>query len=329
MDFILNIFWNKNEKRVRAGFRIALLLFTLSLVSYPFRLIMQRPEDPANASIDYIIFKAISGFIAILVSAWIITRFIDRRRFSNVGLQLDKIWWMEFSFGLLLGIVLMSSIFFIEYGLGWITLSESIFTSNNPNFSVLAFIVFFIMFLSVGFNEELLTRGYLLTNLAEGLNFKSIGPKGSIYISWILTSVLFGIGHLGNPNATWVAGLNIAAAGIFLGVGFVLTGRLALPIGVHITWNFFQGNVFGFPVSGINTLQGSKMTTIVQGGPEIWTGGSFGPEAGLIGICAIISGTILSIAWVRVREGSIKIHLPIAEPPKIGELTKSVQEKND
>ena len=69
--------------------------------------------------------------------------------------------------------------------------------------------------------------------------------------------------------------------GAMLGVGLVYTGRLALPIGFHIAWNFFQGGVFGFPVSGGD--QQVALLTVDDRGPALWTGGAYGPEGGLLG----------------------------------------------
>jgi hypothetical protein len=94
----------------------------------------------------------------------------------------------------------------------------------------------------------------------------------------------------------------------------VLTGRLAIPIGLHITWNFFQGNVFGFPVSGLEPV-GATVLSIEQGGPLLFTGGVFGPEAGLIGIAAVLAGSLLTALWVRVRFGKAAMETSIAEPP--------------
>jgi CAAX protease family protein len=315
MEFLQNIFWNSDENRLRTGYRIVLQLIAIAVISIPLRFIMERPANPSIANLNYTIFKAISGIITMLLSIWIITRFVDKRPLGGVGLNIDKNWWIDLFAGMALGALLMGSIFFVELNLGWITISEEVSNGGNDA-SITTLLIFFLFFIKVGFNEELLTRGYLLTNLSEGLNFKSLGPKRAIYLSWFLTSILFGAMHLANPNATLIAGLNIAAAGIFLGTAFVLTGRLAFPIGLHITWNFFQGNIFGFPVSGMKTVEGSTLITITQGGPDVWTGGAFGPEAGVIGIIAIILGTLLTVLWVRAKEGTVKLHLPIAESPE-------------
>jgi hypothetical protein len=104
--------------------------------------------------------------------------------------------------------------------------------------------------------------------------------------------------------------------GILFGAAYILTGRLAMPIGIHIAWNLFQGNVFGFPVSG-TTFSSETVTifSIQQSGPELWTGGAFGPEGGLLGLLVIIAGIFLIVGWVRIRYGSIKLHLQLAQPP--------------
>jgi hypothetical protein len=97
-------------------------------------------------------------------------------------------------------------------------------------------------------------------------------------------------------------------------MGALLTGELAIPIGVHITWNFFQGNVFGFPVSG-SDFSMATFIGIQQGGPELWTGGPFGPEAGLLGLGGIFLGGALTYLWVRWRYGRAGLRTQLAEYP--------------
>ena len=93
---------------------------------------------------------------------------------------------------------------------------------------------------------------------------------------------------------------------------FLLTGELALSVGVHIAWNFFQGNVFGFPVSGLTMFRTTIFNT-VQGGPELWIGGDFGPEAGLLGLIAIIAGSLAMLWWVKRTRGGLRIAYSLAE----------------
>jgi len=40
-------------------------------------------------------------------------------------------------------------------------------------------------------------------------------------------------------------------------------------------------------------------------GPEIWTGGAFGPEAGLIVLPALIVGVTLTYLYTKNRKGNI------------------------
>jgi uncharacterized protein len=203
----------------------------------------------------------------------------------------------------------MALIFSVELTAGWITISGTIQSVPNINFwaGIAAWIVFFFC---VGIYEEMLSRGYQLRNLAEGLNMRFLSPRAAVLLAYITTSIFFGLLHVSNPNATTISTLSIMVAGLFLGLGYILTGELALPIGMHITWNFFQGSVFGFPVSG--TSSPATFIAVQQGGPEQWTGGAFGPEAGLIGLFAIGFGSLLIALWVRWRYGRLNLREDIA-----------------
>ena len=132
-----------------------------------------------------------------------------------------------------------------------------------------------------------MSRGYHLQTLSSGLN---------LFWGLILSSAIFCAIHLANPNATWIAALGIFFAGLFLGYAYIQTGQLWLSMGLHLGWNFFEGVVFGFPVSGLDIYH---MIRIHVSGPELWTGGNFGPEAGLIILPMIALGVGLVFLYTH------------------------------
>ncbi len=257
----------------------------------------------------------IAALMGVLLSVWLAGRFLDRRPFADFGFHLGSGWRLDLCFGMALGALLMSAIFLVELGFGWITVTGALqaFVPGTP--FALAILIPATLFLCVGVYEELLFRGYQLRNAAEGLNLPVVGPRNAVVLAWVLSSAFFGYLHANNPNATLSSTFNVVLAGLMLGLGYVLTGELAIPIGLHITWNFFQGGVLGFPVSGLGPV-GASFLSMDQGGPKLWTGGPFGPEAGLLGPAAMILGGLLIALWVRLRSGKLSIHTPIAEGPK-------------
>jgi uncharacterized protein len=246
-----------------------------------------------------------------VASVWISGRFLDRRPFSGFGLRLDRAWWQDLAFGLLLGASLMTGIFLTQLAAGWVTVTGSFAAFDGAAFfpTILSPMVLFVC---VGFYEELVSRGYQLTNLAEGLN--GLGPRTAVLLAWIISSSVFALLHLFNPNTSALSTFNIFLAGMMLGAGYVLTGSLAIPIGLHITWNFFQGNVFGFPVSGLDPV-GATLLSTEQNGPTLLTGGPFGPEGGLLAPAAMAIGVGLISLHVRRRAGKASIQLSLAESP--------------
>lgn len=309
---LLSIFWNGRERRVRALWRLITLAVVLAGAGLALRATGLLPERGTR---DFYVVRTVVQTLLALAAVWLVGWLLDRRRFRDFGFAMDRHWWADLGFGLLLGALLMTGIFLTEWGLGWVEISGVLQTTVPGQPFGQAILMPAILFLGVGIVEELLARGYLLRNVAEGLAFRWLGgARGGLITACVISSILFALGHADNPNATWVSTVNIAGAGVLLALGFMLTGQLALPIGLHITWNFFQGSVFGFPVSGMSDFQ----TTIIateQTGPELWTGGAFGPEAGLVGLAAMLVGAALTVLWVRQCRGGIRLATHLAEPP--------------
>ena len=308
--------WNSDERRLRALIRLvihyamwvlfALVLRILSLPAVHW-FTAQRTAISEIGPQGAVFFTQL---LAVLISTWLAVRFLDQRAFSQLGLQIDRNWWFDLIFGLALGAVLMTLIFAVESGLQWVTVSDTMVVGSNTSVPFwLAILGPAFAFICVGISEEILTRGYQMRNMAEGFNFGRRHAVVALLASYLVSSFVFGMLHVRNPNSTWISTIYLMMAGLFLGLGLVLTGRLGLPIGLHISWNFFQGTVYGFPVSG-NEFSSTAFIAIEQAGPVRWTGGAFGPEAGLIGIFAIVLGCGLILLWVRMRYGDVALCQP-------------------
>jgi membrane protease YdiL (CAAX protease family) len=317
MEFIKGLFWNEDQTRLRSVFRLLIQATVFFILMKGLAALTGVPDEiTAYLPLWTILVLAGIRLFRVLISVWLTGRFIDRRSFSDFGLQINKEWWGELGFGLVLGIFLISLVFLVELTAGWITITDTFFTVHSDGSFFITFIVYLVLFACVGFSEELMYRGYFLTNLAEGFNGKSIGPKYALILGMVFSSLLFGIFHLGSLHATFISTLNIVVFGLLFGLSYGLTGRIAIAIGMHTTWNLFQGNVFGLPVSGeIFPLESAAVFSIQQNGPALWTGGAFGPEAGLVGLITFVIGFLILLGWVRFRQGSLKLNTQISQPP--------------
>ena len=311
MKRILLPFWNSDDRRLRALWRLTLHVILVAVLFVALGvLVTLASEDLEDSLAIGLVEMALSG-LAIVAGTFLAARFLDRRPISDLGLQFSSHWWRDLGYGLFLGAFLMLLIFLVELALGWVTVEELLSTNRSAPFA-LAILWPLTQFLAVGIYEELVSRGYHFKNLAEGLSFSPLGRKRAILLAWLISSAVFGLLHAFNPNATVISTVNLFLAGLFLGLPFLLTDQLAMPIGIHITWNFFQGNVFGFPVSGTSNNE-TTFIAVQQGGPDLWTGGAFGPEAGLLGLAAIVVGSLLIVWWVKRTRGAVGFALAVAE----------------
>ena len=145
-----------------------------------------------------------------------------------------------------------------------------------------------MMFLTVAVGEELILRGVI---------FRWIDERWNTGVALLISAILFGWMHISNDNATWWSSLAIAIeAGLLLGAAYKWSGTLWVPIGIHWAWNYIQGNFFGLAVSGTDAGDSILVTTV--NGPNIITGGAFGPEASII---SVILGTFLTLVFLTNR----------------------------
>jgi len=218
-----------------------------------------------------------------LVVTLVFTRAWDRRPLNSVGFQIDARAGLQFAAGLLLGAALIGAVFLVEAGAGWLRIGRVL---PFPR-SLVHAAVWLIALLPAAAAEEVMLRGYTFQALAE-----QWGGAAAALITAILFAALHGI----NPHAGWGSFGGILVSGILFGAAVLVTGRLWLPIGLHVAWNLLEGPVLGFPVSGM-AFPGD--ITPVLTGPALWTGGSFGPEAGLLGILASAAGALILLASKR------------------------------
>lgn len=321
----MSVFRSEREGRLRAPWRLAItgVLLLVSVVALtalvspivrPF--VSSEAETPSSAEGAFVppailLSVSLATLGASFLSVWVAAHYLDRRRFRDLGLRLTEAWWADCAFGLALGVIAIGAVFAVEVAIGWVSVKGFGGVEGGAAF-VEELLISMIAFGAVGVYEELLARGYVMKNIAESLNWRAWGASGGIYAGWILSSLIFALPHAFNPGASVMGIVNIfASAMLLLGLAYALTGRLGLSIGLHISWNFAQGFLFGLPTSGASVGHYPIVMT-QQIGPDLWTGGAFGIEGGLLGTVAVLLAFAGILVWVRAREGGIRIHVGIA-----------------
>lgn len=318
MERLYALFGNPEERRLRAGWRllVATVVYLVAGIAAVLaaEAILVSVGAPSLATGEFsppvLAATGITQLVAYSGATWLLAVVIDRRTIPDFGLRLSQGWWADLGFGLALGAGLQTGIFAVALAAGWLQIT-GIGVTSRPGASFAGWLLAAAVgYLAVGIYEELLFRGYVLTNLSEGLS--RLDRRAAVGLAVALSSVVFSVLHRTNPNASTVSVVSLTLAGIFLAVGFVYTGSLAIPIGIHITWNFFQGVVWGFPVSGVDA--GVTIVAVDVIGPTVFTGGAFGPEAGLLGTAAKLVGIAAILGWVYRRTGELRVDPGITEP---------------
>lgn len=211
---------------------------------------------------------------SVFLSSWLVLRY-NRMPLSVLGLSLRGRWkdWLA---GMLFAIALYIVGFGASLSLGAVAVS-------GASFHFPSLLISLLFFLLVGVTEELMMRGFVLGRMLDG----GVNKFTALFVS----SVLFSLLHLSNPNFEFLPFLNILLAGILLGASYIYTRNLCFPIALHWFWNWIQGPVLGYEVSG-NRFQDSFLTLSLSG-PNLINGGSFGFEGSLLCTILLIAGSAI------------------------------------
>ncbi len=279
------------DGRVRPGWRALLFLLLFAVMLAPFVFLIQMALGPGEHGEGIgirTLLGAVAGCVGALVAAAALLRLLDRRPFKNLGVWFYDGWGKELGLGLGGGLVLMTVMVAPLAAGGLIELRLAAIEPLGL-LTGLAWSAGILVPAAAG--EEFIFRGYPFQRLVEawGAMIPAVG-----------ISVLFGMAHANNPNATWFSTVNTVLAGIWLAVAYLKTRALWLPIGVHFSWNFVMGFGYGLPISG-NVLPW-RLVEAAPGGPAWLTGGDYGPEGSILctGVLVVVTVWMMQTDKLKV-----------------------------
>lgn len=228
------------------------------------------------------------GTVGLLLGA---AAYLDRRPVHAFGLEIDQHWVIDAIVGLTIGGAIPTAAALGFFG-GWITVGETGYALTVTYLRDLGLAI--VITVGIAVVEELVFRGYVLTNAIEGLDLRWLSQPVTIATAWGVSALLFAFMH---PAPQLVDGLHFLSAGFLLGLAYLLSGQLGLPIGIHAGFNFVSAYVFSTP-SEPSVIVISLAVT----GPAWLTG-----QTGLIQTGLQIPAALAMMGYLWWRTGNIGI----------------------
>lgn len=242
----------------------------------------------------------IATFLPVFVLLWFWLRLVEQRPLWTAGMTRPVL--QPYLRGLAVGLILLGVVVIVLGLAGFLEIENT--DPNKPWWGTLAGVLLVLVgWLVQGAAEELLARGFLMPVL--GIRW---GPLAAVLISSLFFSVL----HLGNPNLNALSLLNLFLFGLFAALYALNEGGLWGIFAIHAIWNWAQGNLVGFSVSGLS-IRSSILLDLAEAGPDWITGGSFGPEGGVV-----VTFVLLAAMLVLMRRSRRQA---TTQPPAAGEET--------
>ena len=261
-----------------------LALVVAGLVPSVVLLIVFRGPPPTSGDLSLTV-NTFVEVVTALIATWIMLSRIDHRPWSEVGLQRDAAAPGKLLLGFLIGGGAIALTIAALIALRWLRLEHTGDVLGHPILRLTAILI------PAALAEELICRGYILSAIRDALGW-----------TWAvaLTSIGFGLMHLGNPGADARSVILVTLAGVFLAAIRIATNSLYAAWAAHFAWNWVMGGIFHAAISGVSFAAPSYR--YVDAGPDWATGGQWGPEGGAVAGVAMVAGTLL--LWKRVHRSS-------------------------
>lgn len=286
------IIYNSINK-VRPIWRLVIFILITFSINIPLQIILQKLLGQG------LLRGYISGslyFLSVLISLYIQIKYLDKSSFKKYGLKLNNIWFKEFSFGFLIPIIQLSIFFIFLYLTGNLTISNY-FTTSSSDYTFIEGFISELFGLVIGSSvEEIFFRAFLFYLVYEALRTLKKDPTKRALLILFLIAPLFGLAHINNTGATIISTINLGLDAILMCLPFLITGRLGMSIGMHLSWNLFQGTVFGFAISG-NVAKASIMKVTIL--DNLITGGPFGAEGSVLFIVLDLIAIAFILLWEK------------------------------
>ncbi|MFN8156359.1 MAG: type II CAAX endopeptidase family protein [Candidatus Nanopelagicales bacterium] len=228
----------------------------------------------------------IFGVTAILLFLWV--RFKEGRPFSSVGFR-GRNPVGKLILGVVIGALMMTAAVLVGWATGQLGTGLSVHANVGADSLVFILLLLLVFFVQAS-TEEAVTRGYMLQIGGRDING---------WVAILGSSVIFAVIH---PGLSPIALLNIVLYAVFACFVALGQGSLWLIAGIHIGWNYFQGNIYGIPVSGNAHANSLFAFGPTSGSNELLNGGSFGLEASLIGSAILVVALVIGVVSYRRAE---------------------------
>ena len=262
-----------------------LLSFSLGLATALAPLVFVRPQW-LQLGLAVVVFT-------VVLAVW--ARRVENSTLFHFGLTLSARFFLECALGAIIAMAAVGAIFaslIVWDGTALVQFHAADLSAAGQS----AIGAFAIRMAMVGYWEETLFRGFLFRQFSN----TPAGPaklNARTAIAVVAASLLFGLAHAWTDSFSLAAFALLSLNGAAFAVPMLMTGRLGMSIGMHAAWNFSQSSIFGLPMSG--NAPSTSLASIAHKAPEWWSGGSYGPEAGLAGLfgTALMAG----LAWLACR----------------------------
>lgn len=275
-------FYQDDNGRWRSGWRAAIFFIAFIFawwLNVDIANIVVRATDgyfPGDMIPILIIYETFRIFPPLVVG-WLCGKYLEGLPFRALGAGFTAGWLRNWLLGIIFGAATLCIAVLLAVTFGGLRFYVDLDKDNGTVATSLAVSLLFFAVASAA--EEVLFRGYILqTFIRSGLAWPAI----------LLTSLFFGLAHIGNPDTGPVAVLNTILAGIWFGVAYLKTRDLWFVWGMHLMWNWMQGSVFGIEVSGITYITKAPLLKEIDFGPSWLTGQTYGLEGGIACTVAIV-----------------------------------------